>query len=150
RFGKLPWAALFQPAITLAETGFVISPRLATLIRETRRLAVNPDISAYLFNADGSPKAAGTLLRNPAYAATLRRLASGGEKAFYEGRLAQDIVDKVQVNPNRAGKLALTDLQRYRALEREPVCASFREYAVCGMPPPSSGGSTVLAILGLL
>lgn len=150
RFGKRPWAELFQPAIQLAEQGFAISPRLATLIRETPRLAVNPQISAYFFNPDGSPKTAGTLLRNPAYANTLRAIARGGDKAFYEGPLAAAIVDAVQRNPNRAGKLALTDLKRYRAIEREPLCSSFREYAVCGMPPPSSGGTTVLAILGLL
>src|SRR5690606_21698974 len=108
RFGKRPWAELFQPAIQLAEQGFEISPRLATLIRETPRLAVNPQISTYFFNADGSPKTAGTLLRNPAYANTLRAIARGGDKAFYEGPLAAAIVDTVQRNPRseerRVGK----------------------------------------------
>jgi gamma-glutamyltranspeptidase/glutathione hydrolase len=150
RFGKLPWASLFEPAIALAEKGFAISPRLATLLRDTPRLAVNPAIGAYFFNPDGSPKTAGTLLRNPAYAATLRQLVKGGDKAFYEGALARAIVDTVRNNPNRAGRLALADLKRYRALERDPVCGSFRAYTVCGMPPPSSGGTTVLAILGML
>jgi gamma-glutamyltranspeptidase/glutathione hydrolase len=150
RFGKLPWASLFEPAIALAEKGFAISPRLATLVRDTPRLAVNPAIGAYFFNPDGSPKTEGTLLRNPAYAATLRQLAKGGDRAFYEGALARAIVDTVRNNPNRAGRLALADLKRYRALERDPLCGSFRAYTVCGMPPPSSGGTTVLAILGML
>lgn len=150
KFGKLSWATLFAPAIDLAERGFVISPRLATLLRETPRLAVNPDINAYFFQPDGTPKPAGMLLRNPAYAATLKRLAREGEKAFYEGQIASAIVDKVQHNPNRPGNLALADLRNYRAVQREPVCAGFRQYRVCGAPPPSSGGTTVLAILGLL
>lgn len=150
RYGKLRWATLFEPAIKLAEQGFVISPRLATLLQKTPRLAVNPDIQAYFFEPDGRPKPAGTLLRNPAYAATLKQLVRDGEKAFYEGSIARAIVDKVQHNPNRPGKLALTDLRSYRALERAPVCAGFRHYQVCGAPPPSSGGTTVLAILGLL
>lgn len=150
RFGKLPWADLFEPAIRLAERGFAISPRLHSLLRDTPKLAVNPDMRAYFFDADGKPKSAGELLRNPAYAATLKRLARGGDKTFYEGDLARAIVDKVQHNPNRAGKLALTDLKRYRAVERAPVCTSFRDYAVCGAPPPSSGGVAVLSILGLL
>jgi gamma-glutamyltranspeptidase/glutathione hydrolase len=150
KFGKLPWEKLFEPAIQLAEQGFSISPRLASLLRDTPKLATSPDMVAYFFTADGNPKPAGTLLRNPAYAATLKQLARGGDQAFYEGPIARAIVDKVQKNPVRNGKLALTDLKRYRSVERVPVCASFREYSVCGAPPPSAGGTTVLAILGLL
>lgn len=150
RFGKLPWATLFEPAIRLADQGFVISPRLFSLLRDTPKLALSADMQAYFFDPDGTPKAAGTLLRNPAYATTLKQLAREGDKPFYDGALARAIVDKVQHNRNRAGKLALTDLQKYRAIERAPVCASFREYAVCGAPPPSAGGVAVLTILGLL
>ncbi|MET0379568.1 MAG: gamma-glutamyltransferase [Spongiibacteraceae bacterium] len=150
RFGKLPWATLFEPAIRLSEQGFVISPRLHALLRNTPRLASSADIQAYFFNPDGTPKAAGTQLRNPAYASTLKQLARAGDKPFYEGAIARAIVDKIQHNPNRAGKLALTDLKRYRAVERAPVCASFRIYVVCGAPPPSSGGVAVLTMLGLL
>jgi gamma-glutamyltranspeptidase/glutathione hydrolase len=150
RFGKLPWADLFEPAVQLAERGFPISPRLYTLLRDTPKLAINPDLNTYFFNADGSPKAVGTVLKNPAYAATLKLLAQQGEKAFYEGAIARAVVDKVHNNAHRPGQLALADLKRYRAIERDPICSSFHEYSVCGLPPPSSGGTTVLAILGLL
>lgn len=150
RHGKLPWATLFEPAIRLAEQGFAISPRLHTLLRETPRLAVNPAIRDYFFLADGSPKPVGFLLRNPAYAKTLRTLAKHGENAFYEGAIARDIVKLVLENPNQPGKLALTDMKNYRAVERAPVCAWYRIYRVCGAAPPSSGGTTVLAVLGIL
>jgi gamma-glutamyltranspeptidase/glutathione hydrolase len=148
--GRLPWAELFQPAIELAERGFAISPRLHTLLRETPRLDVNPAIHAYFFRADGSPKPVGFMLKNPAYANSLRQLAAQGEAAFYRGAIARDIVRAVRHNPNRAGKLALADLTAYRSVERTPVCGSFRQYKVCGAAPPSSGGIAVLQILGML
>jgi gamma-glutamyltranspeptidase/glutathione hydrolase len=110
RHGKLPWAELFKPAIALAEQGFAISPRLHTLLVRTPRVAVNPAIRAYFFQADGSPKPIGSRLRNRAYADTLRHLATGGEAAFYSGPIARDIVAAVRDNPSRPGKLALTDM----------------------------------------
>jgi gamma-glutamyltranspeptidase/glutathione hydrolase len=150
RHGRLPWAALFEPAIRLAEEGFPLSPRLHTLLTRTPRVAVNDAISRYFFQADGTPKPVGTRLRNPDYAATLRLLAEQGEAVFYQGEIGRDIVRAVRSNPNRPGPLALTDLAGYRAVERTPICAPYRRYRVCGAPPPSSGGTTVLAILGML
>ncbi|HEY3698097.1 MAG TPA: gamma-glutamyltransferase [Spongiibacteraceae bacterium] len=150
RFGKLPWADLFQPAIRLAEHGFIISPRLFTLLNETPRLQESPSLRAYFFLADGSPKPAGTLLKNPAYAKTLKLIARDGEQAFYRGALAQDIVKAVQTNPNRKGALALDDLAAYKAIERTPLCMNYLEYKVCGAAPPSSGATSVFAILGIL
>ncbi len=150
RHGKLPWATLFKPAIDLAEHGFAISARLHTLLATTPRVAVNPTIQAYFFQADGSPKPVGYNLRNEAYARSLKQLAKGGEKAFYSGALARDIVAAVQNNPNRAGKLTLTDMEAYQAVERTPVCGYFRVYKVCGPAPPSAGGIAVLEIIGML
>lgn len=150
RFGKLPWADLFQPAIKLAETGFVISPRLHTLLGETPRLFESPALRPYFFQADGSPKPIGTLLKNPAYAKTLRTLARDGESAFYRGSLAKNIVNAVQHDPNHAGSLSLNDLATYESKERDPVCMDYREYTLCGAAPPSSGATTVFAILGML
>ncbi|HSB96826.1 MAG TPA: gamma-glutamyltransferase family protein, partial [Spongiibacteraceae bacterium] len=150
RHGKLAWAELFKPAIQLAERGFAISPRLYTLLKETPRLAVNPEIDKYFFLADGNPKPIGFILKNPAYAKTLKLLSRQGEKAFYAGPIAGNIVRAVQHNRNQPGKLALADLASYQARERAPVCGAFRQYKVCGPAPPSSGGSTVLAILGML
>lgn len=150
RHGKLPWAELFEPAIRLAEQGFAVSPRLNTLLQHTPRLAASPDLRAYLFREDGTPLPVGTLLKNPEYAETLKLLASSGEKAFYSGQLARSIVQTVQRNPLQPGKLAMGDLKTYKARERLPLCAPFRQYKVCGPAPPSSGGTTVLAILGIL
>lgn len=150
RYGKLPWATLFEPAISLAENGFAISPRLFTLLKETPRLRESAALREYLFLPDGNPKPIGFILKNPAYAKTLKQLARGGEQAFYSGTIARDIVAAIANNPNRSGKLALRDLASYRALEREPVCGMYFAYKVCGAAPPSSGGTTVLAILGML
>lgn len=147
--GKLPWAALFQPAINLAEQGFAVSPRLHSLLTNTPKLAVNAAMRDYFF-IDGQPKPVGSLLKNPAYAATLRQVASGGAAVFYHGDLASQIVTAVTKDPNRAGKLQLSDLANYRAQQQQPICARFKDYEVCGAPPPSSGGTTVLAILGIL
>jgi gamma-glutamyltranspeptidase / glutathione hydrolase len=150
RFGKLPWKTLFAPAISLANDGFVVSPRLHTLLLEMPKVAVNPAITAYFFSDEKTPKPVGTILKNPAYAAALSKIATKGSVAFYKGDIAKDIVNAVKSDQNRAGLLRKTDLENYKAKERTPICASFRSYKVCGAPPPSSGGTTVLAILKMI
>jgi gamma-glutamyltranspeptidase/glutathione hydrolase len=147
--GKLPWASLFQRAITLSEQGFAVSPRLHILIARDR-LWVQERARGYFFNADGSPLAAGQTLRNPALAATLRRIAGEGAEAFYTGAIAADIVETVRSAPRNPGDITEGDLGRYQARVRKPVCGSYRAWRVCGVPPPSSGGIVVLQILGLL
>ncbi len=149
--GKLPWSSLFQPAISLARSGFSISPRLHQLLVKMPKVAVNPEITAYFFEDDGTtPKAIGSILKNPAYAETLDLIARKGAKEFYAGRIASDIVSAVANDPNRPGKLSLDDFRQYSAKQREPVCGAFRQYRICGMGPPSSGGTTVAALLGTL
>ena len=151
--GQLPWAMLFEPAIRLAEQGFILSERLHLLLERMPKVAVNPQISEYFFvkTADGwQAKAEGSLLKNPAYAATLRRLAEQGAEDFYRGELAREIVRAVRQDPNRPGTMTLEDMAAYQPLKRAAVCAPFRAFEVCGAPPPSSGGTTVLAILGML
>ncbi len=151
--GLLPWATLFEPAIALAETGFSISPRLHTLLVKSPHLAVNPEMKRYFFteiNTVLKPKPVGTVLRNPDYAQSLRALAKGGVAEFYRGDLAQKIVAAVQADPNSPGLLSLEDMANYAPRMIAPVCAPYRHYQVCGAPPPSSGGTTVLAMLGIL
>src|SRR5579862_6886208 len=109
RFGRLPWARLVEPAIRLADGGFAISPRLAALIAADTYLAHDATAHAYFFEADGTPKRAGTLLRNPAYAATLRALAAHGAAVFYAGPIAVDLVAAVAAPPH-PGSLSLADL----------------------------------------
>jgi gamma-glutamyltranspeptidase/glutathione hydrolase len=150
KHGKLAWAALFAPAIALADAGFAVSPRLAGAIAADPYLARDPRAAAYFFDAGGKPLAAGAILRNPAYAATLRTIARDGADAFYRGPIAEDVVATVAANASRPGDLTLADLAGYRAVEREPLCGWYRRYRVCGFPPPSSGATTVLAILGML
>lgn len=149
RHGKLPWPMLFKPAIAMAEAGFALSPRLHSLLEQTPDVNRSPSLRSYFFDESGAPLPVGTLLRNPAYGDTLRRIATGGADAFYTGEIARDMVAAV-AGADRPGKLALDDLANYRAIEREPVCSAFRAYRVCGAPPPSSGGTTTQAILGML
>ena len=156
-YGKLAWKDLFQSGIQLATDGFVISGRLFAAIEAQRTdLLRDADAKAYFLNADGTSKTLGTLLRNPAYATTLSRLAAGGADALYTGPIAQAIIDKINVTaavdgtPITPGKTTLADLAAYKAKKRTPICTTYRVYWVCGMPPPSSGGITVAATLGVL
>ena len=148
--GRMPWARLFEPAATLAEGGFTISPRLAYMVEKNLDLAHFPAARAYFFHPDGRPKRAGDILSNPAYAETMRAIAREGADALHEGRIAAEIVATVQTDAVNPGSLALDDLAGYRAKERPPVCLDYRRHRVCSMGPPSSGGVTMLQILGLL
>jgi gamma-glutamyltranspeptidase/glutathione hydrolase len=145
RHGKLPWARLFEPAIRLARDGFVVSPRLHNGLQAFGRNIAGPAADAYM--PGGEPPAIGTTLRLPALAATLETLAQQGPDAFYKGDNPQKIagaLDSAAVGPSN---MTAADVERYQAKERPPVCGTYREYRICGMGPPSSGGITVLMIL---
>jgi gamma-glutamyltranspeptidase/glutathione hydrolase len=148
--GKLKWAVLFEPAIKLAEEGFEVSPRMAGALAREQFLKRQEAARNYFYHPDGTPYKAGERLKNPAFAAVLKRVATEGTKAFYEGLVAGDIVAAVHNAPDNPGDLTLADLAGYRAKEREPVCGNYRGDKVCGMPLPSSGGITVLQMLGML
>jgi len=125
KHGKLPWKALFQPAITLAERGFPISRRLNAQITADRFLSRDPAARAYFFDAAGAPLAVGFLRKNPQYAATLKAIAARGPSAFYAGEIAADIVAAVRTHANPGG-ITEADLAAYRVIEREPVCGAYR------------------------
>lgn len=156
--GKLAWKDLFPSAVKLATDGFPISGRMAGAISgSASSLARDAEAAAYFLNADGSPKPLGTVIRNPAYATTLTTIANGGANAFYTGPVAQGIVDKIKVTsggnpvvPITPGLTELSDLANYQAKRRDPVCTTYRDYWVCGMSPPSSGGIAVASALGIL
>ena len=153
KHGRLRWATLFEPAIRLAEAGFPVSARLHALIKSDPLLQFNAASRAYFFLPDGNPLPAGYWLKNPAFAAVLRRIAEEGPDAFYRGAVARDIAAAVAAAVDRQGRpgdLTEQDLAAYRAIEREPLCGNYRAYRICGMPPPSSGAIAVLAILGVL
>ncbi|BAZ10811.1 putative gamma-glutamyltranspeptidase [Calothrix sp. NIES-4071] len=149
QYGKLPWSQLFQPAIQRATTGFPISPRLHTLLSQEKFLGQREPARRYFYQPDGTPKPVGAKLVNQQYANVLRVLAQKGAGAFYKGEIAQDIVNTVK-NASVPGDLTTNDLARYNSVERPPVCGTYRVYKVCGMGPPTSGGITVLQILGML
>jgi gamma-glutamyltranspeptidase/glutathione hydrolase len=150
RWGKLPWARLFEPAIRLAEDGFAISPRLAGLLAQERFLGTDPVARALFFEADGSPKSAGTILRNPALAATFRTLAAQGADAFYGGPIADDVVAAVRGHATNPGDMTPEDLKAYQVIERPAVCGRYRVFTICGMGAPSSGGIAVAQMLAIL
>jgi gamma-glutamyltranspeptidase / glutathione hydrolase len=148
--GRLPWAQVFEPAIRLAESGFEVSPRMARILAgyATRgRLRQDANARAYLFDRRGRPRAVGFLLRNPAYAETLRAIAEQGPRALSEGPIAEAIVEAARREPH-AGSLTLADLRAVAPRRLEPVCGAYRVYRVCTAGPPGSGNAT-LAILGL-
>ena len=154
QYGRLPWAQLFVPAITLAESGFKVSPRLATLLKSEVHLKKDPPAAAFYYKPDGTALEAGELLKNPALADVLRQIAAKGASAMHEGAIAQAMVTKVQGHPSNPGKLAMSDLASYQVKKREPICSDYAAahsaYKICGMPPPSSGAIAVGQILGIL
>ncbi|MBY6017250.1 gamma-glutamyltransferase [Halomonas denitrificans] len=151
RYGKLPWARLLQPAITLSEQGFEVSPRLAALLaRQLNPGLLRPGPARDYFYPGGQPLTAGTHLLNPELANTLRRVASQGPDGFYRGPVAEAMVAAINQDASHPGGLSLADLADYRPRWRAPVCAPYRQFEVCGMGPPSSGAVTVGQILGLL
>ncbi|MFF2550931.1 gamma-glutamyltransferase family protein [Nocardia sp. NPDC058058] len=151
--GKQTWRDLFAPAISLADQGFQISPRMAGQIADSAAdLKRDENASAYFLQPDGSPKTAGTTLTNPAMSKTLNAIATDGADALYTGAIAKDIVDAINTTSGgrTPGLTTLADLAAYQPKKRTVVCAPYRTHEVCGMPNPSSGGITVEATLGIL
>ncbi|NNE51912.1 MAG: gamma-glutamyltransferase [Sulfitobacter sp.] len=150
RWGSQDWASLLQPAQELARAGFAVSPRLAGLVAGDAERLRSSDATAAYFLPGGAPVSAGTVLKNPDYAATLETFAAQGAAAFYGGSIGRDIVATVQGAEGNPGVLSEVDLAIYRVKERPAVCPPYREYQVCGMGPPSSGAVAVGQILGAL
>ena len=145
--GKLPWQDLWQPAIALANQGFPISPRLNSLLAQDKFLKKNPAALNYFYQPNGEPKSVDTILKNPELAQVFQSVADRGIASFYQGSLAEELVQTVQA---AGGDLTLEDLSMYQAKSRPPVCGAYRSYQVCGMGAPSSGGMTILQMLGIL
>ncbi len=146
--GKLAWAALFAPAIALARDGFEVTPRLYAMLKASANTAAfTPAGRALFYGADGQPLPVGTRIRNPALAASLEKFARDGRAAFYAGDNAAAIVSAVRSAPHNPAPMTQADIAAYAAKARAPVCATYRAYRVCGMGPPSSGATTVIATL---
>jgi gamma-glutamyltranspeptidase/glutathione hydrolase len=143
--GRLAWSSLFDTPVRLAAEGFTVTPRLDRLVHGRAPENSRPDVIAYFTRPDGKLVETGDRLRNPDYAATLRRLAAEGPSALYEGPIAEAIVAKTREAP-LAGTMTLADLKAYRALQVDPLCRPWRIYVVCVPPPPSSGVSLLQAL----
>lgn len=148
RFGKLPWAVLFEPAIRLARDGWTLTPRAARVLAAASDMVAASANASLLLGADGKPLSAGTRLTNPALAATLDAIARGGADAFYKGPIAEGIARAVSTAPRSPSPLTTADLAAYRVVERQPLCGQYRGWRLCTMGPPSSGGIALLQILG--
>ena len=153
RYGRLPWSRLVMPSVRLAEVGFEVDADLARALNETLAKAGDfPD-----FRSTFAPPArdgdsdrrwqAGDTLRQPQLAQTLRRIADGGEAAFYTGDVAKQIVATVREG---GGILTEADLANYEARLRKPVRTTYRGYQVYAPPPPSSGGVALAQMLNML
>ncbi len=150
-YGTLPWASLFTDTIAQAEQGFEVTERISgQLARGWNQGVQKLSPAKEYFYPQGESVASGTILKNPQYAAILRQIAAQGVQAFYQGDNAKQLVATVQQAAVNPGLLSLDDLANYQALQRDPVCLAYRQYQICGMAPPSSGGIAVLQIMGIL
>lgn len=148
RYGKLPWAALFQPAIELARKGFKITPRLHSALDRFRGTgALSEQARALFYGTDGNPLPVGTLVKNEAFAQFLEKIARHGADSFYVGPNSKAIVTTVNGSLRNPSRMRLGDISSYDSKERLPVCGSYRGYRICGMGPSSSGGTTVFETL---
>ncbi|MEE8153752.1 MAG: gamma-glutamyltransferase [Phycisphaerales bacterium] len=148
RLGSLPFEHLFAPAIELAQEGFVLDHGMGHLIRNRenvlRRL---PDTRIIFVKENGNLYKAGDLFRQPVLAETLRQVAKHGAAYMYTGAWAKHFVEVVQ---SEGGKITVKDLERYEVRWGQPLRTRFREYEICGMPPPNRAGSMCAMALGLL
>jgi gamma-glutamyltranspeptidase/glutathione hydrolase len=146
--GKVAWSTLFKDAETLAADGFVVSPRLAGMIAGRAPQASQPDAVRYFTKPDGTRYKAGDVLKNPAYAETVRRIAAEGPSALYEGPIAQAIVDRVREG-ELPGSISLDDLKRYKPRTGAALCRPWKVYFVC-VPNPQSSGLAIIQALQML
>ncbi|HET7709325.1 MAG TPA: gamma-glutamyltransferase [Sphingomicrobium sp.] len=152
KHGKLPWKSLFEPAIRLARDGFAITKRLHFALARgddegLSVAALSAAGRALYFGADGQPRPVGTVIRNPALADFLEQLSERGPDSFYVGPNARAIVAEVNGSARNPSRMTAGDVASYDAKARPAVCGDYRGYRVCGMGPPSSGATTVFAIL---
>ncbi len=146
--GRLPWSSLFGDGERLAAEGFVVPKRFGDDISSHFPQVTTPDSIAYFTKPDGSRYKTGDLMKNAAYAATLRKIAAEGPAGILKGEIAQQFVAKIHEAPN-PGIMTLEDLASYEPTVDEALCMPYRAYVICA-PPPPGGGVGVLEILGIL
>jgi len=148
KYGALPLSTVMAPAIRLADEGFIMNWALsASLSRYRQRLGADPASLKQFFKADGSAYQQGELFQQPDLAKTLKEIAAKGAAGFYQGWVADRIVDTMKASD---GLIRHEDLLNYVAKERSAITGTFRDYSVVAMPPPSSGGVHVVQMLNVL
>jgi gamma-glutamyltranspeptidase/glutathione hydrolase len=148
RYGRVSWASLVEPSVTLAEDGIVLSESLArSLAGQVQGSMARYPASVQAFSRNGTPYAAGETWRQPDLARTLGRVMSSGRDGFYRGETARLLAEEMRRN---GGLITEEDLAVYQAVEREPIKGTYRGYEVISMPPPSSGGVALVQMLNIL
>lgn len=145
--GKIRWRDLVEPARALAQNGYVLSHRLAELLKAYKGNLSKYADSNRIFLRDGKYYGEGEVFRQPDLAATLSRVQTLGAREFYTGETAQLIAADMRANN---GLITLDDLKNYKAKERKPLTGTYRGYPIITMPPPSSGGIVMLQVLNML
>ncbi len=136
--GKLPWRDLFGEAERVAREGFTVTKRMEHFVQGPYPQSNAPDVVRYFSDGRGGKVRAGDTLKNPAYAAFVRRLASEGPDALYRGETAKRIVERLR-DGDLASSMSEADLASYKPVVRQALCGSYRVYILCVPPPPSSG-----------
>jgi gamma-glutamyltranspeptidase/glutathione hydrolase len=150
KYGKIKWEKLFAPAIKIARDGYPISQKMFANLKSIQHLKDSDGLRIY-FEKNGSPKKVGTIIRNYQLSKTLENIAKNGIEPFYQGQIAENIEFAIKNNKKFAGYLTKKDLKKYRSSTGNLICSSYRQkYKICSMPLPSSGGITLLQILGIL
>lgn len=147
KWGTMPLSKVLEPAIKLAEKGFIVSDVLAQTLKEEKSILGKWSSSKAIFFKNGEPLKSGDLLVQKDLAKSLRLIAKQGAKAFYQGEIATKIAKEMQ---SHGGTMTLEDLKAYKVVERQPIIGDYRGYKVVTMPPPSSGGVHLIEILNML
>lgn len=155
QYGKLPWKDLFVPAIKIAQNGFKVDARLNSTANQIGYIEGFNQVNQTFLKKDQNgkyiAKDIGEVIINEDLAKTFKIIANQGIESFYRGPIANDIVNAVQHSKVNPGYLTLWDLKNYQAKEGVPVCGFYRkQYKICSAGLPSSGGVTLLQILGIL
>jgi gamma-glutamyltranspeptidase len=145
--GKVKWAELVEPAIKLADEGFILDESLPTSIAEGRRFLSKWPEAARIYLPGGNVPKPGERFFNKDYANTLRAIAKDGADTFYRGEIARRIAADLQEN---GGIMTAADLSQYRAIEREPVVGRYRGHTLYAGGPPVSTGIQLFESLQIL
>lgn len=147
KWGTMPLSKVLEPAIKLADKGFIVSDVLAQTLKQEKSTLGKWSASKAIFFKNGEPLKSGDLLVQKDLAKSLRLIAKQGAKAFYQGEIATKIAKEMQ---SQGGTMTLEDLKAYKVVERQPIIGDYRGYKVVTMPPPSSGGVHLIEILNML